>query len=80
VLVGEALTGANRRHGTAFAAESVVVVGDTPHDVHAALAHRTRAIGVATGRHPADELLAAGAHAVLPNLADLDRALATIVG
>ncbi|HEX9335742.1 MAG TPA: haloacid dehalogenase-like hydrolase [Pseudonocardiaceae bacterium] len=76
-LVAEALTSAARRHGTPFTA---VVVGDTPYDVHAALAHGTRAIGVATGRHPADELLAAGAHAVLPNLADTDRVLTTILG
>jgi phosphoglycolate phosphatase-like HAD superfamily hydrolase len=80
VLVAEALTGATRRHGTPFPTESVVVVGDTPHDVHAALAHGTRAIGVATGRHPADELLAAGAHAVLPNLAETDQVLTVILG
>lgn len=78
-LVAEALASATRRHGTPFAADSVVVVGDTPHDVQAALAHGTKAIGVATGRHPASELLAAGAHAVLPDLADTDRALATIL-
>lgn len=78
-LVAEALTSATHRHGTPFAADAVAVVGDTPHDVEAALANGTRAIGVATGRHPAEELLAAGAHAVLPDLADIDRALATIL-
>jgi hypothetical protein len=34
---------------------------------------------VATGRHPADELIAAGAHAVLPDLADTDRVMATLL-
>lgn len=80
VLVADALAGAGRRHGRDFAAGSVVVVGDTPHDVTAALAHGARAVGVATGRHDAAELRDAGAHAVLPNLADLDRVLATIAG
>lgn len=76
VLVAAAVAGAARRHGTAGA---VVVVGDTPHDVTAALAHGARSVAVATGRHPADELRAAGAHAVLPNLADTDHVLATIL-
>jgi phosphoglycolate phosphatase len=79
VLVADAMAGAGRRHGRDFAG-SVVVVGDTPHDVDAALAHGARAVGVATGRHGTDELAAAGAHAVLPNLADLDRVLTTLVG
>lgn len=78
-LVAEAIAAATARHGTPFAAEAVVVVGDTPHDVHAALAHGASAIGVATGNHPAEELLAAGAHVVLPDLSDTDRALATIL-
>jgi phosphoglycolate phosphatase-like HAD superfamily hydrolase len=75
-LVADALAGATLRHGSQLAA---VVVGDTPHDVQAALAHGARAVGVATGRHPADELMAAGAHAVLPDLADTDRVLATLL-
>jgi phosphoglycolate phosphatase len=79
VLVADALTSATRRHGVEFPAGSVAVVGDTPHDVQAALAHGARAVGVATGGHPAEELLAAGAHAVLPDLADTDRALAAIL-
>jgi phosphoglycolate phosphatase-like HAD superfamily hydrolase len=75
-LVADALAGATLRHGSRPAA---VVVGDTPHDVHAALAHGARAVGVATGRHPAEELTAAGAHAVLPDLADTDRVMATLL-
>jgi len=74
--VADALAGATRRHGSRPAA---VVVGDTPLDVHAALAHGARAVGVATGRHPADELLDAGAHAVLPDLADTEQVLATLL-
>ena len=51
----------------------VVVLGDTPNDVAAALAEGARAVGVATGVFSADELHAAGAHAVLPDLSDLDQ-------
>ncbi|HEX4722282.1 MAG TPA: haloacid dehalogenase-like hydrolase [Pseudonocardiaceae bacterium] len=76
-LVADAVAGATHRYGVLG---SVVVVGDTPHDVHAALAHDFRAIGVATGRHRADELLAAGAHAVLPDLSDTDRVLTLLLG
>ncbi|HKN96974.1 MAG TPA: HAD hydrolase-like protein [Pseudonocardiaceae bacterium] len=79
MLVAEALAGAGRRHGTPFTGEAVVVVGDTPHDVHAALAHGARAVAVATGSFPADALAAAGAHEVLPDLADTRRALAAIL-
>jgi phosphoglycolate phosphatase-like HAD superfamily hydrolase len=79
VLVADALASASRQHGTRFTGTSAVVVGDTPHDVRAALAHGARAVGVATGSHPADELLAAGAHAVLPDLGDTDRAVAAIL-
>jgi phosphoglycolate phosphatase-like HAD superfamily hydrolase len=79
VLVADALASASRRAGSPVTGPSVVVVGDTPHDVHAALAHGARAIGVATGSYPADALLAAGAHAVLPDLGDVERAVATIL-
>lgn len=53
-----------------FAGERTVVVGDTPLDIEAALATGARAVGVATGRHPVADLVAAGAHAVLPDLTD----------
>jgi phosphoglycolate phosphatase len=48
----------------------LVVVGDTRHDIAAALACGATAVGVATGGTSADELRAAGAHHVLDSLAD----------
>jgi phosphoglycolate phosphatase len=48
----------------------VVVVGDTPLDVEAAHAAGVPCLGVATGRWSADELVACGADAVVPDLAD----------
>jgi phosphoglycolate phosphatase len=58
------------RHGPAFAGVDTVVVGDTPDDVRAALAAGARAVAVATGQATAEELAAAGAALVLPDLAD----------
>ena len=49
-----------------------VVIGDTVHDVTAALANDATAIGVATGTTSMAELAAGGAHAVLPDLSDVD--------
>lgn len=76
-LLGDALAKAAAKHG-GFAPESVLVIGDTPHDIEAALAHDARAVGVSTGRYTATELHAAGAHTVLPDLADTEAVLALV--
>jgi phosphoglycolate phosphatase len=56
--------------GGDFPGPATVLVGDTPLDIEAALAAGARAVGVATGSYPAADLLAAGAHTVLPDLTD----------
>lgn len=56
--------------GTTIEAHDVVVIGDTPHDVEAALAVGARAVAVATGSFGVEELRASGAHLVLPDLSD----------
>ncbi|MFG2716925.1 HAD family hydrolase [Streptomyces sp. NPDC048416] len=48
----------------------VVLVGDTPRDVEAALMSGAEIIAVATGIHSQAELAAAGAHMILPDLTD----------
>jgi phosphoglycolate phosphatase-like HAD superfamily hydrolase len=48
----------------------VVLVGDTPRDVEAALATGSGVIAVASGIHSREELAAAGASVVLPDLSD----------
>jgi len=56
----------------------VIVIGDTVHDIAAALASGVTAIGVASGSTDADALYAAGAHAVLDSLADVPAAVALL--
>lgn len=78
-LVAEALTKATVKHGAGWSTDSIVIVGDTPHDMAAAEAHGLRAVGVATGLHTAEDLHAAGAHVVLPDLANTTVALSAIL-
>ncbi|MDT9689252.1 haloacid dehalogenase-like hydrolase [Streptomyces sp. P9(2023)] len=47
-----------------------VLVGDTPRDVEAALATESGIVAVASGIHSTEELAAAGASVVLPDLSD----------
>jgi phosphoglycolate phosphatase len=59
-------------------AADIVVVGDTPLDVAVAASGGARAVGVATGDYPVDELRAAGADAVVSDFSDLSAALEAI--
>lgn len=56
--------------GTAFAPEGTVVIGDTPHDVTGAHHAGSPVIAVATGASTREDLLDAGADAVLDDLSD----------
>jgi phosphoglycolate phosphatase len=66
---------AEAKYGEIF---TTVVIGDTANDVAAALANDARAIGVATGGTTMADLTLAGAHVVLPDLADVDATIAAI--
>ena len=79
-LVHEARRNASRAYRADFGGDATVIIGDTPLDVEAALATGARAVGVATGAFTVGELAAAGAHAVLPDLADTDLVIAAILG
>jgi phosphoglycolate phosphatase-like HAD superfamily hydrolase len=67
-LVAAAIAQGAAKHATTF--DSVVVIGDTPHDVAAGLHHGTTTVGVATGRFTVAELAESGAHVTLADLAD----------
>ena len=75
-----ALERARPATGLAFAGHECVVVGDSRHDVACGLAMGARAIAVATGRTALPALEAAGAHVVLADLSDTERALEAILG
>jgi phosphoglycolate phosphatase-like HAD superfamily hydrolase len=75
-LVPVALDRCARNFGQAPRPEDVVIIGDTEHDVDCALAHGCRVVGVATGSTSAEELRAAGAHHVVPDLSDTPTLLA----
>jgi phosphoglycolate phosphatase-like HAD superfamily hydrolase len=61
------------------ALERVIVIGDTPHDVECARVAGAKSIAVATGGFTIDQLRAAGADEVLPDLADTKRVLDLLV-
>jgi phosphoglycolate phosphatase len=79
-LVPVARLAASQAYGADFGGWSTVLVGDTPLDVEAALAAGARVVGVATGSYSQEELTAAGAHAVLPDLTDAARVRAAVTG
>jgi phosphoglycolate phosphatase len=79
-LVTVARRAADRAYGMSFDGPATVLVGDTPLDVAAALATGARAVGVATGSFLAADLVAAGAHVVLPDLTDAALVLAAVTG
>ncbi|WP_245992468.1 HAD family hydrolase [Prauserella muralis] len=78
-LVAHAMKLAAAKLGEAVPPEAVVVVGDTPHDVTAALDHGAVAVGVATGRHTARQLVDSGAHLVFDDLSDTEALLAALL-
>lgn len=59
------------RFGEPIPAENVLLVGDTPNDVDAALATGASIVAVASGRFSAEELRAAGANAVVGSLTEI---------
>ncbi|OLR94100.1 HAD family hydrolase [Actinokineospora bangkokensis] len=79
-LVAAAVGRAGEKHGVDFGRERVVVIGDTPHDVAGAHGAGAVAVGVATGRHSAGELRAAGADVVFDDLGETGAVVAALVG
>jgi phosphoglycolate phosphatase len=79
-LVPVARRAAGQAYRADFGGPATVIIGDTTLDVQAALATGARAVGVATGSCTAAELAAAGAHAVLPSLADTGRVVEAVLG
>lgn len=74
-LLPLAIQRAEAHYGTQFPPSRVVIVGDTPHDVHCAHAGGASALAVATGRYAAEALQEARADLVLPDLTDTDQVI-----
>jgi phosphoglycolate phosphatase-like HAD superfamily hydrolase len=74
---------AARRAASLFGREpsgaEVVIIGDTPADIHCGLAIAARAIGVATGSYSVADLAACRPHAVFEDLSATDRVLEAIL-
>lgn len=79
-LVDVARRKARELRGIEVERAATVLIGDTPLDVHAAHENGARAVAVATGRFTVQELLDTGADAVLPDVSDVDAAVAAILG
>jgi phosphoglycolate phosphatase len=77
-LVPVARQNAAARYCADFAGRATVILGDTPHDVAAAVTAGARAIGVATGEFSVQRLAGSGADVVLTDLADTDAVVAAI--
>jgi phosphoglycolate phosphatase len=65
----------NALRDTGMSAEDTVLIGDSIYDMQMAKAAGARAIGVSWGYHPPDDLIAAGADAIVEDFAGLDRTL-----
>ncbi|MGH7580423.1 MAG: HAD family hydrolase [Gemmatimonadales bacterium] len=57
----------------------VVIIGDTPADIHCGQGIAARAVGVATGGYSVSELAACGPHAVFEDLSDTERVIEAIL-
>lgn len=65
--------------GRSIDGSQLVIIGDTPADIHCGRSLGVRAIGVATGRFSTQELAQHDPYAVLDSLADTDAALDAIL-
>lgn len=79
-LVELARTRAAERTGVAFKKTSTLLIGDTPKDVHAALAAGVAVIAVATGKTDAAGLRAAGAAKVARDLRECEEIVIGMIG
>jgi phosphoglycolate phosphatase-like HAD superfamily hydrolase len=71
---------AREQLGLSFSGRDIVVIGDTPADLHCGGAIGCRAIGVATGMYSVDDLREHRPAAAFQNLADTDAVVRAIMG
>jgi phosphoglycolate phosphatase-like HAD superfamily hydrolase len=79
-LVPVAQGRATEKYRQVYDKTNTVLVGDTLRDVQAGLTGGARVIAVATGADSVQDLRSAGAHIVLPDLADTQAVMAAVTG
>ena len=79
-LPAVAVSRARERTGRDFPPSSVVVIGDSVHDVGCGRSLDARTIAVATGPTPAEKLAAERPHALFSDFSDVDAATRAILG
>ena len=65
--------------GLDLTGDGIVIIGDTPSDIHCGRSLGVRAIGVATGRYSSTELLSHGAAAAFDDFSDTDAVVNAIL-
>lgn len=80
LLVPIAVERASHHYGRPFTGSDIVIVGDTPHDIRCGKQNGVRTVAVATGPYDLSELARHQPDAVLPDLTDLEAAIAAILG
>lgn len=71
---------AREASGVCFSGKTIVIVGDSVHDVACGRSLGVKAVAVATGPTKSDALAAEEPDELLPDFADVDRALTAILG
>ena len=79
-LPGIAIVRAREHSGWSFSGKSIVIVGDSVHDVACGRALGVRSVAVATGPTPAERLFAEKPDVSLKSFRDVDVALEAILG
>ncbi len=66
--------------GEGVAPEDILIIGDTQHDISAALDNGVVGVGVATGNFNVDQLSESGAHLVFEDFSDWEKAAEMLAG
>jgi phosphoglycolate phosphatase-like HAD superfamily hydrolase len=77
-LVGIALKRAEDKYGITYKNKSIIIIGDSPHDVECGKPYGVTSIGVATGHSSAEELKRYEPDYVFRDLGDYEQVLAVI--
>jgi len=80
LLPARAVEAARHHKGHPFTEKQIVIIGDTPNDIHCGRHLKVRTLAVATGPFTVDQLAAEGPDFVFPDLTDKEAVLLAILG